>query len=139
MALNENERMTTRQRRPNYLLLNNGYDDKSLPEDQISESFQAELDTFTNITTSSNIMPSESVSQTIASAMPTETRFHYSQKQPRSAPVTGWVWDYVTSYARSLDSSIARIATSRSTRNQLPIESLVRDKPCTGQFSYDCC
>jgi hypothetical protein len=94
MALSENERMTTRQRRPNYLLLNNGYDDESLPEDQISESFQAELDTFTNITTSSDIMPSESISQTIASAMPTETRFHYSQKRPRSAPVTGWVWDH---------------------------------------------
>ncbi|CBF69403.1 uncharacterized protein ANIA_06469 [Aspergillus nidulans FGSC A4] len=43
-----------------------------------------------------------------------------------------WIWKSVTSYARSLDLSIARIKTSRSTMNQLPIESLLVTKSIPG-------
>lgn len=64
MAFNENERMTTRQKRPNYFLLNDGLNDEALPEDRILESFQPDPDSYTNIT-SSEILPSESVSQTL--------------------------------------------------------------------------
>ena len=61
MAFNKNERMTTRQKRPNYFL-NDGLNDEALPEDCILEPFQPDPDSFTNIT--SEIIPSESVSQT---------------------------------------------------------------------------
>lgn len=96
MVFNENERMSTRQKRPNYFLLNDGFDDEALPEDRILEAFQPEPDSFTNIT-SSEILPSESVSQTLTGiisagscSLPTP---NYSQKRPRPAPVTSWMWD----------------------------------------------
>lgn len=72
MALNENERMTTRQKQYDYFLLNNRLDEAALLEEQIPESFQLDLESFISFP-SSEILPSESVSQTLArsSAFPT--------------------------------------------------------------------
>lgn len=98
MALNENERMTTRQKQYDYFLLNDGLDEAALPEDQITESFQSDLESFISFP-SSEILPSESVSQTLARSSSFSTP---SQRRPRAAPVTNWMWDYfqVTEVAR---------------------------------------
>ena len=78
MATNSNQRIVTRQARVDYLLLNDGYDDEALPEDCISETAQSEtiqpkiIRSSLNIS-SSEILPSESASQTIYSPIPTSS------------------------------------------------------------------
>ena len=104
MATNSNERMVSRQARVDYLLLNDGYDDETLPEDYISETAQSgttqlqpEIKSFSNIP-SSEILPSESASQIIHSPIPTSSFSSVlpprSQKRWRPAPVTSWLWDH---------------------------------------------
>ena len=57
--------MTTRQTRLDYFLLNDGSDHEALPEDRISEIDQSEVNSSIHIP--SEILPSESVSQTLTS------------------------------------------------------------------------
>ena len=97
MATNTPERMVTRQNRPDYLLLNDGFGDEALPEDYILEA-QSEINSSTGIL-SSEILPSESVSQTVISATTiknssSDIPLYRSQKHSRPAPVTNWLWDY---------------------------------------------
>lgn len=92
MATNTNERMVTRHNRLDYFLLNDGSDDEALPEDRISETAQSEINP------SSKILPSELISQTLTSPIPTSSSSNVlrsrSQKRPRPAPVTNWLWDH---------------------------------------------
>ncbi|EED22583.1 hypothetical protein TSTA_060750, partial [Talaromyces stipitatus ATCC 10500] len=99
MATNTPDRMVTRQNRPDYLLLNDGFDDEALPEDYISEA-QSEINSLTGIP-SSEILPWESVSQTVISAttIPNSSSsnipLYRSRKRSRPAPITNWLWDYL--------------------------------------------
>jgi hypothetical protein len=93
MALNEEEGIVTRQKRPNYFLLNDGFDDEAAPEDRILDSSQSDFfESFTDIP-SSEILPSESASQTPATSSQSSILRH-TRKRPRPAPVTNWMWSY---------------------------------------------
>jgi hypothetical protein len=92
MALNE-EGIVTRQKRPNYFLLNDGLDDEAAPEDRILDTSQSEFfESFADIP-SSEILPSESASQTPATSGQSSILRH-TRKRPRPAPVTNWLWSY---------------------------------------------
>ncbi|KAK9327456.1 hypothetical protein V1520DRAFT_46910 [Lipomyces starkeyi] len=65
-ALNEDERMVTRHKRPDYSLLNDGLDDEASFEDRIPES---DLESFISLS-SSEILPSESASQVLKPVRP---------------------------------------------------------------------
>ncbi|KAF1808660.1 hypothetical protein P152DRAFT_369984, partial [Eremomyces bilateralis CBS 781.70] len=87
MALNENRAMVTRHNQQNYLLLNDGYDE-TLPEDQITES---NFESFVNLS-STEVLPSESVSQALTHSAPIVSSSILPRKRP--APTTAWMWDY---------------------------------------------
>ena len=82
----------TRQIRRDYFALNDGYDEESLPTDRLPGFPDLEIDSFIN-TPSSEIQPSESISETLAesssSAFPS-----YPRKRRRPTPVSQWMWEY---------------------------------------------
>lgn len=137
MAFNENERMTTRQKRPNYFLLNDGLDDEALPEDCILESFQPNPDSFTNIgTSSSSILPSESVSQTLTGIISAESCSfptpNYSRKRPRPAPVTSWIWDQFEV------TEVEREWIVKKTKKRVPTDRDIRCAYLDGKTGLQC-
>jgi hypothetical protein len=85
MALNK-ESMVTRQKRHNYFLLNDVFDNEAAPEDQILDTSQSDLfKSFADIPSSK--MPSKSASQTPATSSESSILRH-TRKRPRPAPVT---------------------------------------------------
>jgi hypothetical protein len=97
MASNNSERMATHHNRRDYFLLNDGYDDESLPTDRL-QGFpdpdpdpNLEPDSLLDIP-SSEILPSESISQALAES--SSSAIPHPQKRQRPAPVTRWMWDY---------------------------------------------
>ncbi|KAK9482140.1 hypothetical protein V1527DRAFT_516050 [Lipomyces starkeyi] len=98
-ALNEDERMVTRHKRPDYFLLNDGLDDEASSEDRIPES---DFESFIDLS-SSDILPSESASQALTPVGPSSSIIaRHSQKRTRPAPLTNWMWAHfeVTEVAR---------------------------------------
>lgn len=92
MALPNDDRRITRHIQHDYLALNDGYDEDSLPADRISGFPDLETDFSVNFP-SSEIQPSESISQTsIESSSPTFPL--YPQKRRRLTPASQWMWEY---------------------------------------------
>lgn len=89
----ESSRSTdTRRKRPNYLLLNDGYDDEVSLDDRLPRESLVSG----SVDASSEILPSESVSQVIDLAT-THSGVSLAQpptKRVRSAPTTDWVWQH---------------------------------------------
>jgi hypothetical protein len=87
MAFDQNEKMATCKNWCDYFLLNDGLDE----EDNLTENHQSDSQSFVN-QPCSDILPSESASQTLAGIIPTLssplTFLYPPQKYQHLAPVT---------------------------------------------------